>query len=94
MIEKYEKYPEYVSITVKKPSDMDEVLKTMPESIQNAFAKVLSDKSKDLINLHAFPLKVIVQLIPELNILTVMTLGEGDFIQTDRIMKDLVSFDD
>jgi hypothetical protein len=44
-----------------------------------------------VIVLNAFPLKLRIQIVPELNVMTIGVVGEKT---TDLIFKDLIGFDD
>ena len=62
------------------------------QSAKFAIKQVLSSKSKEEISLAAFPMKIRIFLVPELNILTVQVLGEN--CTTDQILSDLLNTED
>ena len=62
------------------------------QSAKFAIKQILSSKSKEEISLAAFPMKIRIFLIPELNILTVQVLGEN--CTTDQILSDLLNSED
>lgn len=93
LIEKYEKYPEYIKVTFKKPDAFFEHL--MPFNSSNKMAaKVLSSKSKDAITAQAFPLSLNIQLVPELNVLTISVATENELFSTDALLTNLMTHND
>ena len=58
LIDKYEKYPEYLQLTFKKPDTFFENLEPFYGANKESFFKILSQKSKDAVTNYAFPLKL------------------------------------
>ena len=58
LIEKYDKYPEYLKITFKKTDNFFENSTAFNSSNNTAVSKILSTKSKESILLHGFPLSL------------------------------------
>ena len=56
LIEKYEKYPEYLKVTFKKPDSFFEYLAPFNSSNITSVTKILSSKSKEQISVQGFPL--------------------------------------
>ena len=93
LLEKYEKYPEYLKISFKKPESFFENTKPFTASNKEAI-KILSNKSRETILSQAFPLSFYVQLVPELNVLTISVAKNNELMSTDALLTDLISFDD
>ena len=55
---------------------------------------ILSPKSKDTISVHAFPLTFQIQLVPELNVLTITLVTENELMSTDALLTNLTSQND
>mmetsp|Transcript_44925 Transcript_44925/g.59632 ORF Transcript_44925/g.59632 Transcript_44925/m.59632 type:complete len:88 (+) Transcript_44925:283-546(+) len=56
LLEKYDKYPDYIKITFRKPLAYLEQLDSFNSANQYAITKILSKKSKEAILEQAFPL--------------------------------------
>ena len=55
LIEKYDKYPDYLKITFKKPDTFYDYLVPFNSSNREAITKILNPKSKEAICNLAFP---------------------------------------
>ena len=55
LIEKYDKYPDYLKITFKKPDTFYDYLVPFNSSNREAITKILNSKSKEAISNLAFP---------------------------------------
>ena len=62
------------------------------QSAKFAIKQVLSSKSKEEISLAAFPMRLRIFLVPELNVLTVQIVSDN--VTTDQILSDLLSPED
>ena len=95
LIEKYEKYPEYLKITFKKPQDVSSFFENVApfnSANRHAISSILSQKSKDSIADKCFPLSFYIQLIPALNVITIMAQApplEGFSGLTDSLLTNL-----
>ena len=61
---------------------------------RESITKILSQTSKDTILTQAFPLTLYIQLVPELNVITISVASVNEFMQTDALLVDLISIDD
>ena len=61
---------------------------------RESITKILSQTSKETILTQAFPLTLYIQLVPELNVITISVASVNDFMQTDALLVDLISIDD
>ena len=71
LLEKYEKYPDYLKLSFKKVNKFLALKETFNTANEFAIQKVLSKKSKYAIIERAFPVTFYIQLVPELNALTI-----------------------
>ena len=55
LIEKYEKYPEYLKVTFNKPDNFFEHLMPFNNANRAAITSILSAKNKELISEQSFP---------------------------------------
>lgn len=94
LIEKYEKYPEYLKVTFKKSDSFFEYLTPFNSANIASATKILSTKSKEQISVQGLPLSLHIQLVPELNILTISVATDNDLMSTDALLADLTSFND
>lgn len=94
LLEKYEKYPDYLRLTLKKPQAFFENLEPFSSSNRHSLTKLLSKKSKEQLVEQLFPLTLYIQLVPELNILTVMVSSGNDAMTTDALLTDLLGDSD
>lgn len=58
LIEKYEKYPEYIKVKFSKPEAYFEHLAPFNESNKHSISSILSARSKEAISVQAFPLSL------------------------------------
>ena len=94
LIEKYEKYPEYLKVTFWKPEAFFQHLSPFNSANKYSIMHILSPKSKDTISVHAFPLTFQIQLVPELNVLTITLVTENELMSTDALLTNLTSQND
>ena len=96
LIEKYEKYPEYLKVTFNKPDSFFDNLMPFNNANRAAITNILSAKNKELISEQSFPFALYIQLVPELNVLTISaaTGADNDLLSTDALMTDLISLTD
>ena len=90
LIEQYEKYPEYLKISFKKPSNFLDYLEPFNSSNMYSINSILSKKSREQLSEQSFPVTLYIQLVPELNILTISVANEDEFVTTDALFGDLL----
>ena len=90
LLEKYEKYPDYLKLSFKKALKFYSLKDTFNKANEFVLQKVLSKKSKDTIMERAFPITLYIQLVPELNALTIQLASQSELTTTDSLLTDLL----
>ena len=90
LLEKYDKYPDYLRVTFRKPAQFFDNLEPFNSANKHSLTKVLNKKSQEQLLEQLFPLTLYIQLVPELNILTVMVAGMSESMTTDALLSDLL----
>jgi len=95
LIEKYEKYAEYLKLSFRKPENFYQYTEPFNSANIASINKILSVKSKDQILAQGFPFGFYIQIIPGLNVLSISaSTADNDLMSTDALLTDLTSFDD
>ena len=92
LLDKYDKYVEYIDVLVERPGTFFEYTAPFSSSCKYAIKEILTSKSKEEISLAAFPMRIRIFLVPGLNVLTVQIVSDN--ASTDQILGDLLSFND
>ena len=92
LLDRYDKYVEYIEMLIEKPGHYFEYLAPFDDPIRYAVKHILSSKSKEEISLVAFPVRIRIFLVPELNVLTVQVVSDN--VSTDQILSDLIGSED
>ena len=71
LLDRFEKYVEYIDMLIERPGTFFDYMAPFDQSARFAIKNILTQKSKDEISLAAFPMRVRIFLVPELNVLTV-----------------------
>ncbi len=85
LIEQYDKYPEYLKVSFKRPNCILDYTEPLNASNRFSIANLLNKQSKDQLLERISPFCLYIQLVPELNILTVSVGSENESVTTDTL---------